>query len=62
MELAHMFYGTTESARPIYFGHMAGNSAFFLGSMMILCWITWILVLIALVLVIIWLWKQIQKK
>jgi len=62
MEIAHMFYQATESAEPVYFGHMGGGSPFFFGSMMVLGWLTWLLISIALVLVIVWLWKQIQKK
>ena len=57
-----MFYQATRSAEPAYFGHMSGGSPFFFGSMMVLAWFTWLLVIIALVLGIVWLWKQIQKK
>ena len=40
------------------FGMMSGGS----GIYAILAWVTWILVVIALVLGIVWLWKQIQKR
>ncbi len=62
MEIADMFNQATESAKATYFGHMGGGSPFFFSSMMILGWLTWILVIVALVLAIVWLWKQIQKK
>ncbi|MDP2671796.1 MAG: hypothetical protein Q8P13_05065 [bacterium] len=57
-----MFYRATDSAGPVYFDHMYGSSPFFFGSMMVFMLLTWILVIIALVLGIVWLWKQIQKK
>ena len=62
MEIAHMFYQATSSARPLYFGHMGGDSTFMFGIMMFFWWITWGLFLILLILGIVWLWKQIQKK
>lgn len=58
MEIAHIFYESTESAKPVYMGHMGSGSSFFFGGMMILGWITWILVIITLVLLIRWLWKK----
>jgi uncharacterized membrane protein len=60
MELAHM-YESTKSADRAYFEHMSSNSSFMFGTMMIFWWITWALIIVALVLFIIWLWKQIQK-
>ena len=65
MELAHMFYEATNSAQratPVYFGHMGGDSNFMFGTMMLFWWITWALFIILLVLGIVWLWKQIQRK
>ena len=40
------------------YGMMGGN----FGLYVVLAWVTWILVTIALILGIVWLWKQIQKK
>ncbi len=58
MEIAHMFNQATESAESTYFGHMGTGSPLFFGGMMILGWLTWILVIIALVLLIRWLWLK----
>ena len=41
------------------FGGMMGGN---FGIYAILAWLTWTLIIVALVLVIVWLWKQIQKK
>lgn len=41
---------------------MSGNFGMMGGGGMFLGWLTWILVIIALVLVNIWLWQQINKK
>jgi uncharacterized membrane protein len=57
----HMFYRATDSAKFVDFDHMYWPSPFFFNSMMVFMWITWILVIIALVLGIIWLWKQINN-
>ncbi len=59
--IGHMFYQATDSASPVYLNHMYVNSPFFLGTMMVFMWVTWILIIIALVLGIVVLWKQIQK-
>jgi len=41
---------------------MDGYFGMNMGPVGILMWLTWILVIVALVLGIIWLWKQVQKK
>ena len=61
MEIAHMFHGATKSAESVHFGHMGRDSPLFFGTMVIFMIIIWLLIIIALVLFIVWLWKQIQK-
>ena len=61
MEIAHTVSEATKSTDSTYFGHMSGDSPFFFGTMMIFMGIFWLLITIALVLFIVWLWKQIQK-
>jgi len=70
--LAHMGNIATPSA--IWDNHMDGGMAGQMQDMMggwfgpigwlviIFWWLTWILIVIALILAIVWLWKQIQKK
>jgi hypothetical protein len=57
----HMFFPATGSANFVDLDHM-GSSAFFFWPMMLFGWLICVLIVIALVLVIVWLWKQINRK
>ena len=72
--LAHMEEATSSAAMEQVSEEGERNFGYFMGDMMnfhwggwsplfiVLWWVTWVLVVIALIFGIVWLWKQIQRK
>lgn len=61
MGLAHMYFVATDSAERGISWHMGDDGTWF-WPMMLFGWVIMVLFTSALVLAIVWLWKQINKK